>query len=66
MSNVLAGKGPAELNQIWQQFCAEHEQAAYAAWHEIDLAGVEVPNEADYLRNLICCGWKHLAEEVGA
>ena len=69
MSNWLAGKGRESLHQIWAEFVSEHDSAATKAWHEVDVgfsecAGdTEAAQEAEYLRRLICCGWKHLAEE---
>ena len=71
MSNWLAGKGYDALEQIWMDFVDEHDSAATKAWREVDLSiadwcEAEGSEQADYIRRLICCGWKHLAEEQKA
>ena len=68
MSNWLAGKGRESLHQIWAEFVNEHYAASRKAWREVNISAIEVEDidgerEAEYYRNLICCGWKHLAEE---
>ena len=65
MSNWLAGKGRESLHQIWVEFVGEHYAASKKAWREVEVPdeGTDGEREAEYLRTLICCGWKHLAEE---
>lgn len=63
----LSAMGVEALTEEWSTFGLDHTSAAEKAWRRVE-APIEwtVASEAEYLRNLITCGWRMLAEEQQA